>query len=192
MRQPMPYHIFNTHEYIKALTKAGMQENLAEIVTKGILESREHDFSKLATKDQLGALASSTREQIAFLNARMDSMNDSLNARMDSMNDSLNARMDSMNDSLNARMDAMNSSFNERMDFMNMRIDSMNDSLSSRIDFIEKKLDKCATKEEMNSLRSDLKSDIATSQNYILKWMVPLFLAVISMVATVMFKILSH
>lgn len=181
MRQPMPYHIFNTHEYIKALTKAGMQENLAEILTKGILESREYDFSKLATKEQLGALSSSIKEQMGFMNSRVDSMNESLNARMDSMNDSLNARMD-----------AMNSSFNERMDFMNMRIDSMNDSLSSRIDFIEKKLDKCATKEEMNSLRSDLKSDIATSQNYILKWMVPLFLAVISMVATVMFKMLSH
>ena len=67
MRQVMPYHIFNTHEYIKALIKAGMQENLAEILIKGILESRECDFSKLATKENLEVLKISTKEQIDSL-----------------------------------------------------------------------------------------------------------------------------
>jgi hypothetical protein len=92
----MSYRVFNTHEYIKALMKVGVKEKQAEVIVKGLLESREYDFAKLATKEQL------------------------------------------------------------------------------------------------DSIRNELKVDIATSHANILKLVIPLFLTIIGMVATILFKVLSH
>jgi len=65
MHQAMSYHIFNTHEYIKALIKTGMKEKQAEILVKGLLESREYDFSRLATKDELLATKQELKAEIS-------------------------------------------------------------------------------------------------------------------------------
>lgn len=87
---------FDTHHHIKELVKSGFKEKQAEVIVKGMLQSREHDFSQAATKE-----------------------------------------------------------------------------------FVE------ATKNE-------LKADIVTSQNNILKWIIPLFLTNIGMVIAIILKYLSH
>jgi hypothetical protein len=71
MHQAMSYHIFNTHEYIKALIKTSMKEKQAEILVKGLLESREYDFSRLATKDELMATKQELKAELAELKAEV-------------------------------------------------------------------------------------------------------------------------
>jgi hypothetical protein len=46
-------HSFDTHKHIKALIAQGMQEAQAETIVSTIVESKEFDLSKLATKEQL-------------------------------------------------------------------------------------------------------------------------------------------
>ena len=54
---------FDTHKYIKELTKSGFKEGQAEIIIKSILESRDYDFSKLSTKEQVAAV----EKEIGFI-----------------------------------------------------------------------------------------------------------------------------
>jgi hypothetical protein len=51
-------HTFDTHEYIKSFKQTGMKEVQAEAIVKAIKESRDFDFSRLATKDQIKLLQS--------------------------------------------------------------------------------------------------------------------------------------
>jgi hypothetical protein len=49
-------HSFDTHAHVKALITAGLEEPQAEAIIKTLVNSREYDFSKLATKEQLAHL----------------------------------------------------------------------------------------------------------------------------------------
>jgi hypothetical protein len=65
-------HAFDTHKYIKELTKSGFKEAQAEIIIKSILESRDYDFTKLATKEQVALIEKemskfATKEQLASI-----------------------------------------------------------------------------------------------------------------------------
>jgi hypothetical protein len=51
-------HTFDTHEYIKSFKQTGMKEVQAEAIVRAIKESRDFDFSRLATKDQIKLLQS--------------------------------------------------------------------------------------------------------------------------------------
>lgn len=44
---------FDTHQHIKDLVKSGFKEKQAEGIVKSLVASRDFDFSKLATKEQL-------------------------------------------------------------------------------------------------------------------------------------------
>ena len=56
---------FDTHKYIKELTKSGFKEAQAEVLVKSLLESREYDFSTLATREQLTALEEKLQRSIS-------------------------------------------------------------------------------------------------------------------------------
>lgn len=47
---------FDTHKHIKELTNSGLKEAQAEAIVQSLVDSREYDFSKLATKEQLKAV----------------------------------------------------------------------------------------------------------------------------------------
>lgn len=49
-------HTFDTHKYVKELQATGFDENQAEVIVKSLLESRDYDASKLATKEQVFVL----------------------------------------------------------------------------------------------------------------------------------------
>lgn len=49
-------HSFDTHKYIKALVAQGMQETQAEVIIDSIVDARDYDFSKLATKEQMAVI----------------------------------------------------------------------------------------------------------------------------------------
>lgn len=53
MEQTAMSHSFDTHKYIKALVAQGMKEPQAEMIVSTIVESRDFDLSRLATKEQL-------------------------------------------------------------------------------------------------------------------------------------------
>lgn len=44
---------FDTHKFIKEFQKAGFKEEQAETIVKILVETRNFDLDKLATKDQL-------------------------------------------------------------------------------------------------------------------------------------------
>ncbi|WP_053332775.1 coiled-coil domain-containing protein [Candidatus Jidaibacter acanthamoebae] len=52
-------HAFDTHKYVKELQGTGFNESQAEVIVRSLLESREYNFSKLATRDQLTMLDNS-------------------------------------------------------------------------------------------------------------------------------------
>lgn len=65
-------HAFDTHKYIKELQGTGFNEAQAEVIVKSLLESREYNFSKLATREQLAMLESSINNKLEALEGKMD------------------------------------------------------------------------------------------------------------------------
>jgi hypothetical protein len=58
-------HTFDTHHYIKKLLKSGLKEKQAEVIVKGMLQSREQDFSQAATKEFVEATKNELKVDIA-------------------------------------------------------------------------------------------------------------------------------
>ena len=56
MAQPA-MNMFDTHKSIKALIEAGVKEKEAESIVDLVSVSREYDFSRLATKEQVNSVA---------------------------------------------------------------------------------------------------------------------------------------
>ncbi len=46
-------HSFDTYKFIKIIKNAGLTEEQAEAIVNTVAESREYDFSKLASKEQI-------------------------------------------------------------------------------------------------------------------------------------------
>ena len=67
----MEVKAFDTHKYIKELQSSGFDENQAEVIVKSLLESREYDFSKLATREQVSNLEKNSKEQHFSLDKQM-------------------------------------------------------------------------------------------------------------------------
>ena len=81
---------FDTHKFVKSFTVTGMKEEQAEAIVAAIVESRDQDFSKLATKEQIDALKlqldsfkdemklMATKEQLDALKLQLDSFKDEI------------------------------------------------------------------------------------------------------------------
>lgn len=70
--EPMKFINFDTYEVVKRLCASGMPEKQAEEVIHAIISSKEYDFSKLATKEQVTDIQRelekfATKEQITEL-----------------------------------------------------------------------------------------------------------------------------
>ncbi|KAG0304900.1 hypothetical protein BGZ97_001309 [Linnemannia gamsii] len=89
--------IFDTYEFIKRLTAAGMPLEQAEILSDQ--QARLID-ERLATKNDLARLEVQIDEKFASLNKDMD-------ARFESMNKDIDARFGSMNKDIDARFESM-------------------------------------------------------------------------------------
>ncbi len=73
MREIMT-HSFDTHKYIKALVAKGMEEPQAELIISTIVETREFDLSKLATKEQFAKIENEIlliKKDISFMKENM-------------------------------------------------------------------------------------------------------------------------
>jgi hypothetical protein len=61
----------DTHELVKQLRAAGFTDEQAETLTSVLRKSQDVDLSHLATKDDLSAVAASTKADIAELKAEI-------------------------------------------------------------------------------------------------------------------------
>jgi hypothetical protein len=69
MREPQMN--FDTHESIKFLMGKGFKETQAESIVNVVSKSREFDFSRLATKDQLDMSVIALRGEISELRTEL-------------------------------------------------------------------------------------------------------------------------
>lgn len=76
MEQTAMSHCFDTHKYIKALVAQGMKEPQAELVVSTIVESREFDLSKLAS-----------REQLTLIQTEIDHIKETMTTKVDLVNE---------------------------------------------------------------------------------------------------------
>ncbi len=65
--ESMYFISFDTHKYFKELEASGFNEKQAEVLVKSLLDSRDYDLSKLATRDQVMAI----EKDIEYLKANM-------------------------------------------------------------------------------------------------------------------------
>ncbi|NRA74202.1 MAG: hypothetical protein HRU36_05665 [Rickettsiales bacterium] len=63
MREEVPMN-FDTHKSIKFLMEKGIKESQAESIVEVVSKSRSHDFSKLATRDQVKVIEEKLRGEI--------------------------------------------------------------------------------------------------------------------------------
>jgi hypothetical protein len=76
-------HTFDTHQYIKSFKKTGMKEVQAEAIITAIKESRDFDFSRLATKDQLKNLEQKLVVEIKTIEQKIETTQQSLEQKIE-------------------------------------------------------------------------------------------------------------
>ena len=63
---------FDTYEAVHNIVTSGLSEEQARRIVQTILNAKEYDLSKVATKEQVAELAHSTKEQVAELAHKID------------------------------------------------------------------------------------------------------------------------
>lgn len=74
---------FDTHNYIKEIVKTGITEPQAEAIAKFVSDSRNYDFSRLATKEQVENLRSETKADISRLEQRIEHIEEKMATKED-------------------------------------------------------------------------------------------------------------
>ena len=101
-------HTFDTHKHIKELKNSGLAEAQAEAIVKSLIDSREYDFSKLATKEQLNTIAKdiqfihaelakfATKEQLAIFEEKLATVEERLTGKINALEERLTGRMNAV------------------------------------------------------------------------------------------------
>ncbi len=124
---------FDTHKHVKDCKANGFTEKQAEAVVRIVMDSREYDFSKLATKEQ------------------MRGVEDRLGARIFLVEE---------------------------------RLSSVEERLDAKISAVEERLDA-----KITMLGSELRQEIANMQTNIVKWAMPIMMANMAMIASILVKV---
>lgn len=82
-------HAFDTHKYVKELQGTGFNESQAEVIVRSLLESREYNFSKLATRYQLTMLENS-------MSNKLENIENSMNNRFEAIEGKLDFKIDNL------------------------------------------------------------------------------------------------
>ncbi|MEI6187774.1 MAG: hypothetical protein WCP46_04650 [Alphaproteobacteria bacterium] len=147
-------HTFDTHKHIKELQATGFDERQAEVIVKSLFESRDYDVSKLATKEQVFVL----EKDVKSIEKDVKAIEKDVRAI--------------------------------EKDVKSLRVE-----MREGFQCIYKEMKNFATKDELQMLRTELrtemknfvtkdefysyvKSETTAVKNDILKWMIPLLLAI--------------
>lgn len=119
---------FDTHQFVRDLTKANMPEEQAEVLARhyaNLLNDR------IATKEDIGLLRSEIKLNEDRLDARITSLEERLDARITSLEERIDARIASLQGRFNARI----TSLEERFDIFEKNIEQnmLNIALKTQI-----------------------------------------------------------
>jgi CRISPR/Cas system CMR subunit Cmr6 (Cas7 group RAMP superfamily) len=89
-------HTFDTHEYIKSFKQTGMKEVQAEAIVRAIKESRDFDFSRLATKDQLKNLEQKLIAETKIIEQKIETTQQSLEQKIENVEQNLEQKIENV------------------------------------------------------------------------------------------------
>jgi hypothetical protein len=108
MREERVVHNFDTYQYITDFKKQGFNEEQAKLIVRSILESREYDLSKLATKEQISTLKTVMDIRFDAMEEKFNSMEEKFNGKFDAIEEKFN----SMEEKFNGKFDAIEKQMN--------------------------------------------------------------------------------
>lgn len=148
-------HTFNTHKHIKVLQAIGFDKRQAEVIVKSLFESRDYGISKLSTKEQFFILEKdlkSIEKDLKLIEKEVKLMH--IETKEESQAVDKEMKNFSTKDELNLLRKEMKEGFQD----------------------ISEEMKNFVTKDEFYSY---VKLETTAVKNDILKWMVPLLLAII-------------
>ena len=167
----MEVKAFDTHKYIKELQSSGFDEKQAEVIVKSLLESREYDFSKLSTQEQvshlekeIGKLEKNTNERFTRLEKEMTkfatkeqitNLEKNTKAQITNLEKSTKEQITNLEKNTKAQITNLEKSTKEQITNLEKNII---EKFSSFKDYIDTKIT----------------ASCQTVQNNIIKWVVPL------------------
>ncbi|MDX1924699.1 MAG: hypothetical protein SFT91_05730 [Rickettsiaceae bacterium] len=86
---------FDTHKFVKSFVVAGMSEDQAEAIVTAIVQSRDADLSRLATKEQIELLRLQIESVKLELEGKIDSFKSELDGKIDSLKTEFETKLDS-------------------------------------------------------------------------------------------------
>lgn len=84
---------FDTHKFVKSFVESGTKESEAEAIVSVLVESKQYDFSNLASKEQL----ESTKE---YLEARIESTKTQLENKIEDLREDCNRQFDAIKEEM--------------------------------------------------------------------------------------------
>jgi len=103
---------FDTHKYVKEFTKSGLKEAQAEAIVRSLLESRDYDFSKIATKEQIALI----EKDIEIIKQDIDIIKQDMSkfatkAQVNDMDKRITGQLDAIEQKLTSKLDARENTF---------------------------------------------------------------------------------
>ena len=178
-------HSFDTHKHIKALIAQGMQEAQAETIVSTIVESKEFDLSKLATKEQLALVQKdidSLKKDIEYIKNNTATKEELHSVRIELKKDNqlLKQELKKDNEVLRQELKKDNQLLKQELkaDIANVRI--------------ELKKDNEVLRQEVKADLASLRAEVSSVKFDILKWIIPFMLtntiAILGIIVAVFFR----
>ena len=155
---------FDTHKFVKSFTAAGLKEEQAEAIVTAIVESRDHDLSKLATK-----------EQLEYIKVQLDTFKDELKLM------STKEELEAVKVQIDTFKISTKEQFEEIKDELKLmatkeQLETFKISTKEQFEAVKDELKLMATKEQLETVRIQLDtkidSSIAKLEASILKWFI--------------------
>jgi hypothetical protein len=167
-------HSFDTHKHIKALIAQGMQEAQAETIVSTIVESKEFDLSKLATKEQLALVQKdidSLKKDIEYIKNNTATKEELHNVRIELQKDNEALRQELKKDNQLLKQEL-------KADIANVKT--------------ELKKDNEVLRQEVKADLASLRAEVSSVKFDILKWIIPFMLtntiAILGIIVAVFFR----
>jgi DNA repair exonuclease SbcCD ATPase subunit len=122
-------HTFDTHEYVKSFKQTGMKEVQAEAIVKAIKESRDFDFSRLATKDQIKLLQS----DIKGVEQRLEAEIKGVEQRLEQKIENVEQKIENVEQKLVAEVKTIEQRLEQKIENVEQKIETSEERLRGEI-----------------------------------------------------------
>ncbi|MBA8667129.1 DUF1640 domain-containing protein [Holosporaceae bacterium 'Namur'] len=97
---------FDTYKYIKELKGSGFNELQAEVIVKSLQESREYNFSKLATREQISLMELTLNNKIDGLESKILQVEEKLESKISQVEERLESKISQIEQNLKTEIAA--------------------------------------------------------------------------------------